>query len=82
MSSLPPVSAIVAELDLLADDEPVDVNKRMQEKGYQLCDYLLGTRRLCSKFYLLCLIFIPQFPFFANKLALLWVNSKYLKLRL
>ena len=27
-------------------------------------------------------IFIPQFPCFANKLALLWVNGKYLKLRL
>ena len=25
---------------------------------------------------------IPQFPCFANKLALLWVNGKYLKLRL
>ena len=30
----------------------------------------------------LCSIFIPQFPCFANKLALLWVNSKYLKFRL
>ena len=30
----------------------------------------------------LCSILIPQFPCFANKVALLWVNSKHLKLRL
>jgi len=30
----------------------------------------------------LCSIFIPQLSCFDNKLALLWVNSKYLKLRL
>jgi len=31
-----------------------------------------------QKIYSLCSIFIPQFPCFANKLALLWANSKYI----
>jgi len=35
-----------------------------------------------QKLYPLRSIFIPQLPYFANKLAFLWVNSKYLKLRL
>ena len=46
-------------------------------------NFIFYAMQHCSKFLTIMLklysIFIPQFPYFANKLLLFWVNGKYLK---